>query len=225
MTIDEMIKTINGAKVIGMRKLYYLGQEAGDEMFEYDPATCVRYEILVTKNTVKYIVRLEEDHGWCGSGYTTASTGHIEIEPVYKFGPFTHFPKDLNLTICGLEDDTCYEDYSCNVFSVSFYGCDEYYPSGYVTVDEDLFVELPRAMKKRPVWLFHGTSCTGKSTLAMLCEGKAVYETDSSMELPSIIYADIVVIGNKYNFDREEIVKRLFDNPEVFDVEFTKVEK
>lgn len=113
-----------------------------------------------------------------------------------------------------------------NVFSYSNIGGDEYYPSGWIHVNMDLFTEHKRAFQERPVWIFSGESATGKSTLAYyLRKDKEVFETDKLKEgekLPELIWADIVVLGNKNKITVEDIASHLPKGTEVITVNFFK---
>lgn len=100
-------------------------------------------------------------------------------------------------------------------------GGDEYYPSGYIDVNEELFKPTIRAKDKRLVWIFKGKSGVGKSHLASKLDGLKVHETDSSDKLPDSIVADVVVLGNKYKYTIEEIKDKLIGDVEVHVVEFS----
>ena len=200
----------------------------------------------------KFTITLYNSRGWCFSGYTTASWGYMKVKEVDEFGPMTHLPKDnkpiklenayldkRNETICfdkvtdstkneddedGI-DDWYDADISNNVFSYSENGNDEYYPAGYVNVNMDLFTEGKRAFNDRPVWIFYGDSASGKSTLGYyLSENKVVLETDSLEEskLPDKIWADIIVVGNKYNITVQDIAPHLPEGTEIVSVNFMK---
>jgi hypothetical protein len=84
----------------------------------------------------------------------------------------------------------------------------------------NLFKVLPRVSELRPVWIFTGPSNIGKTFLASKLNDLGVYETDSSDILPDVITEEIIVLGNKYKFDIDEIKKRLFGDVEVRIVEF-----
>lgn len=211
--MENKLEAIYGATVVGLRREYIVGTEAGENTFEEQECEGVKYYIFCKKQineyyTKKYVIELEESGGWCGSGYTTASYGQMSICEFYKpVGPITHVPNDKELTIIPREGNWDDGDVITNVFSYSADGGDSYYPGGYIDVNLDLFEELPRAMQSRPRYIFFGDSGLGKSSLAMLLEeeDKVVYETDSSETLPEVIWADIIVLGNKYKFTLEEI--------------------
>lgn len=102
-----------------------------------------------------------------------------------------------------------------NVFAYSHNGEDNYYPTGSVAINKKLFIPLARAMEKRPVWIIEGASGTGKSTLASHLEGLTVFETDSVDKLPESIKEDVIVLGNRSGFKREDVTKRIFGQPDV----------
>ena len=170
----------------------------------------------------KYEITLRSEYGECGSGWTTASYGFADIEPVDNFRPWNYKPKQQiileNISIKEMNSP----DFSCEYFQWSYDGGDRYYPTGYVEVDMDYFEELPRNMKKRPVWIFKGYSGLGKTSLAIQLENEDVYDTDISSKLPECITESIVVLGNKYGHTLEDIKTRLFGNPEIILVDFSK---
>lgn len=247
--------------VVGMRVEKCIGTEAVTEgpdfYFNCETQECndERFILFCSAKLPyihkKFTITLYTSHGWCGSGYTTASWGYMKVKEVDNFGPFTHMLKDgkrvmLENTYYDTEtQNMCFEkktrDYESNdeyeedeyydadvhnnVFSYSEDGGDKYYPSGYSSVNMELFSECKRSFTDRPVWIFTGESATGKSTLAYyLREGKIVLETDSfeNSTLPETIWADIIVIGNKYNVTVQEIAKRLPKGTEIVTVNFMK---
>ena len=170
----------------------------------------------------KYEITLRSEYGECGSGWTTASYGFADIEPVDNFRPWNYKPKQQiileNISIKEMNSP----DVSCEYFQWSYDGGDRYYPTGYVEVNMTYFEELPRNMKKRPVWIFKGYSGLGKTSLAIQLENEDVYDTDISSKLPECITESIVVLGNKYGHTLEDIKTRLFGNPEIILVDFSK---
>ena len=183
---------------------------------------CVRVNGRTGKEDGHVDILLNTTYGECGSGYCTASWGNMKIVNRPERMPWTHRATCNTLYVDESIYDPDIDEFHCDVFT--YYGCggDEYYPSGYVNVDMSLFEELPRHNGKRKVYIFSGESGIGKSSLA--CHAASpdfrVYETDSNPELPETIIADIVVIGNKYKFDIDDITDRLFEEPEVVFVDF-----
>lgn len=242
--------------VVGMRKELFVDNIPGDDEFNDVPGENERYILFCTtaEGRIKFTITLWTSYGWCGSGYTTASWGTLSCSDVFSdfrdnFGPATHLPKDHKILLKGVkydasksrinealifdnsvepdEDEYPYEyDYKTNVFIVSYDGDDSYYPVGYAHVKEELFTKLPRAMKKRPVWIFSGASGTGKSTFGYILnkESYKVYETDSAKNgnLPEEIWADVIVVGNKWkDITVNEIKKHLPGDVNVIDVTFS----
>ena len=201
--------------------------------FEYSPEVFQRYIILVREaECPKHIkpvyvkIELTESSGECGSGWCTASWGHCRSDISYDRinYPMTHKPKgDVFVTLyrdCGdfggwyLPDSDDYDEDEYNenhVVSYSSDGGDAYYPCGGIHVDLTQFEELPRAMDKRPVWIFKGESGLGKSSIGVHLEGLKVFETDSVDELPEEIVDDVIVLGNRSKWTVEDVKKHIFD--------------
>jgi hypothetical protein len=155
-----------------------------------------------------YKVVLYQEEGMCFSGWTTASYGNINIEKIDHIYPLSYFPK-TGIYIDEVKES---EDYIKNtVFDYSSDGGCEYYSSGYVEINMDNFTETPRVKKDRIVYIFKGDSNLGKTYLAM-STGKVIYETDSNAELPKVITADIIVMGNKHidKFDIDDVIEKIF---------------
>jgi hypothetical protein len=211
-------------EIIGLRIEKYIGKNiCGHNCdFEYYDDELERHVFCaITKENKKVEITLSEEYGECGSGWTTASWGYITVEEVARFNGYTHKPRK-RLIIDDIDPNS--EDIDNEVFSVSYDGGDSYYPSGEYTVNMDLFVETPRHKDKRPVWLFKGSSSLGKSYLAAKLNDLTVYETDSSDVLPEQIKEDVIVLGNKYDYDVEDIKKVIFGDCELIIVYFSKLE-
>lgn len=230
---------------VGMRVEEFVDEGPSESSYDMEPISNTRYILCCITKSVwnngysrsdKMIINLSTSYGWCGSGYCTASWGMCSYSFVDDFGPITHKPKGGNVLINGLicdskeiklndsDWDICdEEEFETNVFSYSNCGLDTYYPDGSVSVNLDLFEELPRAMKKRPVWVFYGTSGLGKSTLGLYLKSNyTIFETDSCENLPAEIWADIVIIGNKWKHTFEDVSNRIAekDKCEIIPVKF-----
>lgn len=227
----------NDIYVVGMRVEKRIGVTSAEEAFDTECCNSEKYILFCNVHINKYYQRkftitLYEDYGWCGSGYTTASFGYMEIDEVKDFGTATHRPKNgkpvkleqayFDPSKIGIDkgfvfepstDHYSYCEIANNVFDYSSDGNDSYYPCGFVNVHVDLFEEYKRSFDgERPVWIFFGESATGKSTLAYyLNNTKTVFETDSLKEgkLLDTIWADIIVVGNKYAIDMKNLLLHL----------------
>lgn len=208
-------------KIIGLRIEKYIDKEISGHNcdFEYNDAEFEKHIICgVLSDNRKVEIELSHSEGECGSGWTTASWGHIKVIEVKRFNGYTHIPKEpieIDDYLLTFESDT-----DNKVFSISEDGGDSYYPSGGYNVNMELFKETVRAKNLRPVWIFKGKSNSGKSFLASKLNDLEVYETDSNENLPTSITASIVVLGNKYNYSIDDIKTKLFGEVEVQIVEF-----
>lgn len=203
-------------KIIGLRVEKYIAYESHDDYSEEPDEVEREKHILcvVYENGKKAEIELSTSHGLCSSGYTSASWGHLEIKEVDKFSGFSFVPKTGILTIN--EKDLC-KNY---VYEVDSDGDDQWYPSGGYSIDMSLFRETIRNKPVRPVWIFLGKSGTGKTFLSSKLNGLEVYETDSSDVLPPKITASVVVLGNKYSFDIEDIKRKIIGKAEIHTVMF-----
>lgn len=201
--------------------------------FEYSPEVFQRYIVLAReaecpKHCSPVYVKLEltKISGECGSGWTTATWGCCRTDVAYERinYPMTHKPKGDIFVILHRDysnfsgwylpdaDDYDEDEYNENhVVSYSSDGGDSYYPCGGIHVDLTQFEELPRAMDKRPVWIFKGKSGLGKSSIGVHLEGLRVFETDSVDELPEAITDDVIVLGNRSKWTVEDVKKHIFD--------------
>ena len=225
---------MTNAKVIGMRIEKYIGSkvEGHNCDFQYTDTEFERHIICIIEGTSKFEVTLYESQGECGSGWTTASWGNMEVKQVEKFNGFTWRPKQ-NMRIENFselckqfdENDNTYTNFTDintgqTIFTCSQDGGCQYYPSGGYSVNLELFTQTIRHKQNRPVWIFKGKSNAGKSFLASHLKDMSVYETDSSEVLPEKIKSDVIVMGNKYDFTLDEIKNRIFGNAEIKIVEF-----
>jgi hypothetical protein len=195
--------------------------------------TNAKYGILEIKN-VKY---------YCGKNY------NINNEIIEKYLPYKinieipllkdledEFEININFEDHILSDRTIFsennlyeeiENYKIEneFFKFSLVGGDIWYPNGYVKVNMEKFQEIKsiRHNDKRKVWIFYGESGTGKSYLSSKLNIKK-YETDMSEKLPKIIYDDIIILGNKYKYKIDDIIKKIYDrkNSEIIMINFNK---
>ena len=212
-------------KIIGLRIEKYIGEKwyGHNCVFTQQPEEFERHILLAELSDKRKIeITLSHEEGECGSGYSLASWGNIEIKEIGRFGGYQYKPKKELIVDDILPNNVqLQQEYDNEVFSVSYDGGDSYYPSGDYEVDMDLFEKTIRAKDKRPVWLFRGNSNLGKSFLSDRITGLTKYETNSNAKLPRVIDADIIVLGNKYKFSLDEIKSRIFGEYELVLVDFT----
>lgn len=220
-------------KVIGLVIEKYIGRivEGHNCHFNYEDAELERYHLfLLGRYNQRFELTLWEEFGECGSGWTTAVWGCWEFKRVPEFGPFTHRPiRDTKIELPVDEygipfiKEQRFGGSETEAFSVSEDGGDEYYPWGWASVNMDIFQPLKRAMEKRPVYILHGPSGIGKSTLAFGLKkaDMTVYETDSVDELPEVITDQVIVLGNRSGFTVEDVKKRIFGDARIIEVAFS----
>lgn len=144
-------------------------------------------------------------HGMCGSGYTTASWGHIETKRLDMPGPMHYVSKKLLTLEWDFDRET--SQTRNDIFAFLEEGC-QYYPHGKFEFEKDLqkdFHNTGRLPDKPMLHVFYGASALGKSTLSSLT-GKKCYETDAAYDieeffddLPDNLEDCILVLGNKHN--------------------------
>lgn len=205
-------------KIVGLRVEKYIQKDLSPE--DNEKRIEDRYILYALDEFEQKIeITLYKEIGMCPSGYCAASWGQINARLVNEFGPMEYVAvKDLYIrTIKG-------EKVVNKVFQVDYDGDDPFYPCGYVKVNMNLFRKTKRTLKNRPVWIFKGDSNLGKSYLANNFNKNniKVYETDSSSKLPSNIYADVIIKGNKYNFSINDIDQRIFGKHKLIFVDFSE---
>lgn len=216
-------------KVVGMREEKYIGKAVYGHNcdFSYEDEEMIRHIILLTDRwgNCKVELTLQEDQGECGSGWCTASYGIADWKQVINFAGKTHKTIESEVLISLDSKHLDCEDSNNKVFSFSEFGGDDYYPSGGYSISEGVFEPIKTLpLKKRPVHIFMGDSNSCKSYLASLT-GKAVFETDSVNgidELPKVLTQDIIVVGNRWKCDIEELKKLIFGDAETITVTFSK---
>jgi len=209
-------------KIIGLRIEKYIDKSVSGHncKFTYSDETFEKHIICgVLSDNRKVEIELSRSEDECGSGWTTASWGFIDVREVFNFNGYTFVPIKP-LIVEDLIPDKNYDDVVNDVFLVDYNGGDSYYPSGGYTVNMDLFTETLRHKEKRPVWIFKGKSNKGKSFISGKLKDVTVYETDSSKDLPEVIKETVIVLGNKYKFKVKDIKERLFGEVDVCIVKF-----
>lgn len=236
-------------RVVGLRVEKFVGDVLTGHNCEFvmEKAECERHILCIQREEEKfgkkYNIKVEfsfefDDTRECYSGWTTATYVHTGREKVEHFGALTHIPKEEIIISEMLRDGTPFNDFEewdldderdysltikdingRNVASSSFNGGDEYYPCGDYDVNMDLFKETPRYPAKRPTYVFFGESGIGKSFLGHQLQGQ-IYETDSSPTLPDILRYDVIVVGNKHKFEKEDIKAKLPEETRMVVVNF-----
>lgn len=198
-------------ELISMNKVWYTG-EWYDCYNELQRTPQISYELNCVEKGIAdwdnkyYKLTLYTENGSCSSGYCNATWGCFALKEVKKFGAYTHTPKEKGFVF---EFDDEVLDFNCKYFNIDSVGGDDYYPEGFVSVAENLFIANKRYIDKPTCLVFFGKSGVGKSFLAERLNGMLVYETDTNTLIPDNICADVVVVGNKYKHSYKDVVKHI----------------
>ena len=218
--MDNKMKT--KYEVLGLRIEQFVGQSVSGHNcdFEYSPEVFEKHVLLLKDMSgYKYEYSLWQTEGECGSGWCSATFGESELKHVNNFASKTH--TIIQQTF--IEEDLT-RDVDNDVFTLSYDGDDQWYPSGGYSVNMDLFQQLNREpFENRPVVIFQGESNCLKSYLAA-ASGKEIFETDSlnSINDLNVITADIIVIGNKHkDITLDKIKPFIFGNYSLIIADFS----
>jgi hypothetical protein len=187
--------------VIGVRIEHYFGSVTVGHNCDFSEETQQLEKVIVfaIKEGKKFKCELTTSYGTCGSGWTTASWGHDEMTEVSSFEcGFTHVPKEYMEVQCLIDNP---------YFGHSDDGGDSYYPGGCHYINLEFFVPTGRGVDKPVIFIFTGKSGIGKSFIASKLQGMEVYETDSNQTLNIPLTTNVVVLGNKYDYTVEDVVK------------------
>jgi len=232
---ENKIPRLSKYRVLGIQERKYIRSE------DHMKSSLIKVErtkhIIYIKEVVdKYsldpcmlALTLEECAHPCGSGWTMATSASIFVEET-KEAPYTHIPRCGKHLIIELPIDFMYgywyiegDEFNNEVFTFSQDGGDSYYPQGAYNIHMDCFEETARSKDRRQVWVISGKSGLGKSFLTSRMKDLTVYETDSSEMLPQILDQDIIVIGNKYTYNMEDIKSRIYGYADVIAICFDSI--
>jgi len=230
-------------QITGLQEIKYVKNclKNADEGFaEYKEISTKHtlFGVLNDDNRTRIRIKLEASDGECPSGYCLSTYANISIKILKKFGLYTHVPKkklEINLKfdlgkLMGDKELKTYDikgsdeedDINNAAFDFSPYGDDNYYPTGHYEIKFNAFEKTNRFKEYRLVYIFKGPSGVGKSFLASKI-GLMIYETDSSEKLPDVIYAGVIVLGNRNKFDIENVKSKVFGPAEIIICDFSSV--
>lgn len=190
----------NVYRVLGLQQIHYLADYIKVEPYNIPYIESTRYNVLLLKDDTKYLLKLIEIYEMCPSLWTTASYGKMKLIEFNKNIPLTHIPKKKINIILDVKTKKCDNE----VFEFLKVG-DKWYPSGYVKIHLDNFNRTSRAKYNRMVWIFTGKSESDKLYLGSKLKDLLIYKTNSHESLPNKIYADVIILGNKFNYNYEDI--------------------
>jgi hypothetical protein len=180
------------------------------------------YIILLKCDGALYELKMYEEEGECGSGWTTASYGRSSMKNVSHFAGKTHVPIsqdkiELSSGYGGIEDtENLY-------FNFSEDGDDHYYPRGYVNVHMDQFKILNeyRILDARPIWIITGDCPEMKNLLSTFDDDLSICYTEREKKLPNEITDSIIVVGNNHTLEDVEQCISDSDNCCIIYIHFT----
>lgn len=219
-------------QVVGMRIETFLNEKPCS-MGERTKFKDNKYKIILIQTETSKLFTLtgSTTHGWCSSGYGTATWGSLELKEIEVIGSLHYTPIDyIELD----EYDVKYHIIENSLFYFSKNGMDECYPSGKFEIKLKNWRPTGRLPKKEMIHVFHGSSCTGKSTLAEMLSEKLViesdefyYENDFYNRLKRLSHQDevveiqkVIVIGNALKIDIETVKNILKDHYTIVMVKF-----
>ena len=128
--------------VLGYNVVKYMGErcEGHNCDFTYTPTEMNRYEIVIRDEDSQelYLLKLWHSEGECGSGWCVATNGEKSVEKIDEI-PYMEFEANIDSLINGdfLRDNV--RKITNSYFEFDEYGDDDYYPSGYVSVNSSSF--------------------------------------------------------------------------------------
>lgn len=145
---NELKKGLETYFVIGYTEINYNLSEKDENSDDFIYGITKRIKILLKHDTESFTLLLNEEIGSCPSGYCAASWGNVESFMKEDFVP-EYIAKDVyqikfpeyNPELDEDSDDhikNLYK-YKCEQFRWSIDGSDQWYPSGYVEITEDMF--------------------------------------------------------------------------------------
>lgn len=133
-------------KVVGLREEKYIGKEVSGHNcdFTYTDKEFTRHVLLLSGIDEKIELTLWEEQGECGSGWCSATFGQYEWSEVSNFAEKTHTLKEpiyIEVSedyLSSLEESS----FECKIFNFSPDGGDSYYPSGYYSINDEVFTPV-----------------------------------------------------------------------------------
>lgn len=220
-------------QVIGMRVVSFTNQRPCSMEEQLENFNDRKYEIVMIETETSQLFTLTgfTTHGWCGSGYSTATWGKLLLKEAEIIGSLHYTP--INYIEVD-EYDIQYHTIENALFYFSKSGMDECYPSGKFEIKLNGWRATGRLPSKEMIHIFYGESCTGKSTLAEMLGQKLViesdgfyYENDFYSRLKRLPHQDeevkidkVIVIGNKLKIDLKTVKNILKDHYTIVMVNF-----
>ena len=209
--------------ILGMTNTFYVtdAYEGMNCAFKVTKVVREKYTIYgYNEKNALVSICLGQEEGPCGTQWCVSTYGCMSVNTVTHLPSFSYIPKQVNKLVISFDEDD--ENISCEAFDYSADGGDAWYPCGYFSINFDVFKETARHCDKRVVYVMQGPSGAGKSHLSGFLHGSMdVFETDNHEKLPECIYADVVVIGNKYKHGLDDIKPLLFSDPKISLVTFS----
>jgi len=213
-------------EIVGLQEIIYVKNRLKGKNSKY-----TSYKEILNKHTVfgyikndqKIAINFEKIKIKCNSELSISKIAIIEVKQINNFQPFTHVPqKNIEIKMpLKIDDDNIEvtsQFFENQVFKFDNIGKDRTY-----VINFDLFKKVPRFKQDRVVWIWTGPSESEKTFLSSKILNLEVYETDSSNKIPNVIYADIIIIGDKYKFTVDEVKTKIFGKAQVIVSKFVSL--
>jgi hypothetical protein len=203
----------------GVRILHKKFLVENDENKEY--SSCYEFVVQDIESKEIFSKQFQLEIGECYSGYCSAEwLLKSDLKKEDGVGTLHYIPKNK------FEFERFKTDFDGNdYFKIYEYDC-TYYPSASLELFMNNWIATGREKEKKPIYVFFGESAIGKSFIAH-STNLNVFETDASRSLENLnsIY-DIIVVGNKYDFNITDIRNRFLDkNVELIGVGFKNLDE
>lgn len=216
-------------EIVGLQECYYIKSVPGNKNTKQKVNGVKHSLFCLCSPNIKFQLDFETFE-LKSSDKTAIIYPSLTINVIDIFGPITHVIKssknnriELPLKIQNNNATWTTENKLPPSIKTNIF---DFFPSvnnlnGYYNIKMSNFNRITRKKAYRSVYIFSSMNDSSKLFLASKSTLN-VYDTDSSNKLPLIIYADIVILGNKYKYTIDEVCSSLFKPVRVIFSNFTE---